>query len=42
MPAVPLVRGVSLLGAAGYAVAVLMGLRLFGAIRRSERTEEDT
>jgi ubiquinone biosynthesis protein len=36
MHAVPLVRGVSLLGAAGYAVAVLMGLRLFREIGRSE------
>jgi ubiquinone biosynthesis protein len=37
MRAAPIVRGVPLLGAAGYAVAVLMGLRLFGEIRRSER-----
>jgi ubiquinone biosynthesis protein len=41
MRAVPAVRGVSVLGAAGYAVATLMGLGLFGAIRRSERAEED-
>jgi ubiquinone biosynthesis protein len=41
MNAMPLIRGVSLPGVVGYAVAVLMGLRLFGAIRRSERAPED-
>jgi ubiquinone biosynthesis protein len=42
MHAVPLVRGVSLLGATGYFVAVLMGLRLFRAIRQSEHKTENT
>jgi ubiquinone biosynthesis protein len=38
----PIVRGVSLLGAAGYALAFLMGLGLFRTIRRSEHTPEGT
>jgi ubiquinone biosynthesis protein len=38
--AAPLVRGVSLLGAAGYALAFLMGIGLFRTIRRSEHTPE--
>ena len=41
MHAEPLVRGVSLVGAIGYAFAFVMGLRLLRAIRRSERPPED-
>ena len=41
MRAEPLVRGVSLIGAIGYALAFVMGLRLLRAIRRSEGPPED-
>lgn len=44
MKAPPIVRGVSLFGAVGYALSILMAFRLFRLIRRSEvppRPEED-
>jgi ubiquinone biosynthesis protein len=41
MHAEPLVRGVSLFGAIGYALALVMAVRLLRAIRRSERPPED-
>jgi ubiquinone biosynthesis protein len=37
----PLVRGVSLFGAIGYALAFVMGVRLLGRINRSERAAEE-
>ena len=40
MHAEPLVRGVSLFGAIGYALAVILGLRLLRTIRRSEARED--
>ena len=41
MHAQPLVRGVSLFGAIGYALALVMGVRLLGRIRHSENPPED-
>jgi ubiquinone biosynthesis protein len=41
MHAEPLVKGVSLFGAIGYALAFAMGVTLLGRIRRSERPRED-
>ncbi len=41
MHAEPLVKGVSLFGAVGYALAFVMGATLLGRIRRSERPRED-
>jgi ubiquinone biosynthesis protein len=41
MHAEPLVKGVSLFGAIGYALAFVMGVTLLGRIRRSERPRED-
>jgi hypothetical protein len=37
MNAPPLISGVSLFGAIGYALSLFMGVRLFRAMRRSER-----
>jgi ubiquinone biosynthesis protein len=42
LKAAPLVGGVSLLGAAGYGVAMLMGLKLFRDVLRSERRSVDS
>ena len=41
MHAAPLVWGVSLFGAVGYALAFIMGIRLLRTIRRSERSREN-
>jgi len=41
MHAEPLVRGVSLFGTIGYALALVMGVTLLRRIRRSERPRED-
>jgi len=41
MRAEPLVRGVSLFGAIGYALALVMALILFRTIRRSEQPPDD-
>jgi ubiquinone biosynthesis protein len=41
MHAQPLVRGVSLFGAIGFALALVMGVRLLGRIRHSENPPED-
>jgi ubiquinone biosynthesis protein len=41
MHAPPLVSGVSLFGAVGYALAVSMAIRLLRTIRRSERPREN-
>jgi len=41
MRAEPLVRGISVFGAIGYTIALVMGLRLFRAMRKSERPRED-
>jgi ubiquinone biosynthesis protein len=41
MQAEPLVRGVSWFGAIGYALAFIMGLRLFRAMRHSEHPPDD-
>jgi ubiquinone biosynthesis protein len=41
MHAAPLVRGVSLFGVIGYALAFIMALKLFRLMRRSERPPDD-